>query len=306
MADYHRCVILNPQAGSAPRQDDLHAALARLGEYRLFESVESGDARRFAEQAIADGCREVIAGGGDGTLNEVLNGLAAGFGRVRLGLLPLGTANDFARSVDVSAELEGAIDVLLAGRHRTIDLASVSSAGEKPRFFLNVATGGFSSLVHENLDQNIKDWWRVLGYAVAAVKSLPELEEFRLTLAVDDEPPVEVLAYNLAIANGRFTGGAVPVAPSALLDDGLLDVVIYKVMTAAQIAVATAQTLAGEHLASEHVLYRQARRVVVQSEPQFTFNTDGESTATCPLRFEVHPRALELIVGPAPAALNGG
>jgi diacylglycerol kinase (ATP) len=290
-----QCVILNPNAGSA---QSLEQQLQGLGPHSLFETKLPGDAGRLARQALAEGFDRVIAAGGDGTLNEVLNGLSEGFGRVQLGLLPLGTANDFARSIYGSPDLEPAIAALTAGRTKMLDVVRVLICDEpQPRYFINVAAGGFSTLVDENLDKETKSFWGALSYAWTALKTLPDLEEYHLRIAFDDEQPLEVSAYNVVVANARYVGGNILVAPRAEMDDGLLDVVLFNAVGLARLTTLVPKALVGGHLDDEDVVFRQARRFVVSSEPAFDLNTDGEVVGACPATFEVLPKAIEVVVG---------
>ena len=143
------CIILNPNAGSARDVDAIEASALRLGETTFCTTDQPGEATRLAQRAIADGCDLLVAAGGDGTINEVLNGLAPDFTRARLGILPLGTGNDFVRSMGIPTELDAALDVLAAGTERSIDVVRVTS--DRTRYFINVSAGGFSGLVDEKL-----------------------------------------------------------------------------------------------------------------------------------------------------------
>jgi len=288
------CVILNPHAGSAAR---LEHELASLGPHRLFTTQQPGDATRFAAQAVAAGVRRVVAAGGDGTLNQVLNGLVAGFGRVQLGLLPLGTANDFARSANLPTALIDAVAVIARGRTRPCDVVRLTTcAGEPARHFINASAGGFSTIVDKKLHKERKTFWGALGYAWSALEALPELEKYQASIAFDDEPPAHVLIYNLVVANAGFIGGNIPVAPLAKFDDGLFDVVLFRAVNMARLTTLVPKALLGQHLEDEDVLFRQARKLQVTSQPAFSLNTDGEVVGECPATFEIVPRAIELIV----------
>jgi len=138
------CIILNPSAGSVKNADEVIARFNGLGDADIWLTDKPGSAARFARAAIKNGSETIIAAGGDGTLNEVINGVGENLTDVRVGLLPLGTGNDFGRSIGLPVDLEAAIEVIRAGETRAIDLVRVTS--DEVRYFVNVSAGGFSGL----------------------------------------------------------------------------------------------------------------------------------------------------------------
>ena len=145
--------ILNPHSGSADA-DAVQRAITALGEVTLRMTRQVGEAKRLASDAIAEGCHLVVAAGGDGTINEVVNGLADDFSRARLGIIPLGTGNDFARSINVPPNIDAVVELLVAGATQALDVVRMSS--DKVRYFINVSAGGFSGLVDEKLTEETK------------------------------------------------------------------------------------------------------------------------------------------------------
>src|SRR5947209_4888355 len=135
------CIILNPSAGSVVHIDEVVARLGRLPNAEIRVTGRRGSAARFARTAIRQGRETIIAAGGDGTLNEVINGIGENVTKVRVGLIPLGTGNDFARTIGVPTDLEGAIDLIAAKKTRAVDLVRVTS--DAVRDFVNVSAGGF-------------------------------------------------------------------------------------------------------------------------------------------------------------------
>ena len=290
------CVIVNPNAGSVGEIEVLQERLGRLRDTEVRLTGKAGDAKKMAWQALESGAELIVAAGGDGTLNEVVNGLAADFGRVRLGLLPLGTGNDFARSIDVPADLDAALDILAAGRAQTVDVAR-ATFGRRRRWFMNVSAGGFSGAVSEKATE-VKDRWGPLTYLRAAVGTLPQLQGHDVRVTLDGGERLAVEAYNVVVSNGRFVAGGIPVAPQSLLDDGWLDLMIAPSATIPQLAVIVPQVLLGRHTENDLLLFRKAKRIEIESDPPMTYNLDGELVGEGPVRFEVKPRALAVVVGP--------
>jgi diacylglycerol kinase (ATP) len=289
------CIIANPNAGSAGEIAALRELLEELPETSVRFTKKSGDARRLAREAVRQGAERVVAAGGDGTLNEVVNGMAVDFGRSQLGLLPLGTGNDFARSIHVPADIEAALAVLAAGRTRAVDVGR-ARIGRKVRHFLNVAAGGFGGHVSEKADE-VKDRWGPLAYLRAALGTLPKLTGFNARIELDDSERLEVETYNVVVSNGRYVAAGIPVAPQAELDDGLLDLMVVPTASLPKLALLVPQVLRGRHTESDLLLFRRARRIRIESDPPLSFNTDGELVGDQPALFEILPRALEVVVG---------
>jgi diacylglycerol kinase (ATP) len=289
-------IIVNPNAGNAGDAEQLAGALCREPGTEVLFTEREGDGEALAREALEEGAELIVAAGGDGTLNEVLNGLAGDFGAARLGLIPLGTGNDFARSINVPAELDAALALLKAGRTQRIDVAKASFQ-DGCRHFLNMSAGGFSGVVSEKADE-AKDRWGPLAYMRGALDAFPELTAFEVALTLSGAETLRIGTYNIVISNGRFVAAGIPVAPQARLDDGLLDVMIAPATTIPKLALLVPQVLLGRHLDSDLLLFRKATSIEILSDPPMAFNVDGEILSEEPALFEVLPRALEMIVGP--------
>jgi diacylglycerol kinase (ATP) len=296
------CVILNPNAGSVETAGEISAAIQqalaeRHGEVEVRLTEKEGDGRALAAEAVQAEADLIVAVGGDGTLNEVLNGMAEGFGRVRLGLLPLGTGNDFARSIGIPADLEEALKVLAAGRTRRIDVGVARIGGGEARCFLNMSAGGFSGKVSEKADE-AKERWGPLSYLRSALGALPELHGFKSVITLNGSERLELATYNIVVSNGRFVAAGIPVAPQAIVDDGMLDIMIAPEASMGQLALLLPQVLLGRHTNSDLLIFRRVTRLEIESDPPMTFNVDGELCGQDPAQFEILPRALEAVVGP--------
>lgn len=297
------CVILNPRAGGARTiRESLLRAMDPSEGIVIRETGRPGEARALAERAIEEGFERLVAAGGDGTLNEVLNGLAPDFDRVELGLVPAGTGNDFARTMGIPSDPEEAVEVLAAGAVRPLDVARLQTeAGD--RWFLNVSAGGFSGELDEHVKAEIKATWGPLSYVRTAFEALAELETYRVRLTFEpgssEEETVREAAVNVVVANGRYVAGGLHVAPTAAPDDGLLDVVVIRAAPIARLSLLAPQVAVGGHLDHELVLHRRVRTLEIDSEPPMPFNADGEIVGTTPVRYQVLPGAVRFL---APAA----
>ena len=294
MAGLHKtCVILNPSAGNVRDLDEVVARLAQLPNAEIRLTNKPGSAARFAKTALRKGRELIVAAGGDGTLNEVINGIGEDLGDACVGLIPLGTGNDFARTLGVPPNLDAAIDLIRAGETRAVDLVRVTS--DEVRYFVNVSAGGFSGLVNEKLTPNMKKTWGPLAYLRSAAAALPELRAYRTTLAFDNAESMMMDLYNVIVANGRHVAGGMLIAPDASVDDGLLDVVLIPKRSAPELALLAAQIAVGAHLSNDAIVFRRASKLTVNSKPGMWFNVDGELVGNEPARFEILPRALRFI-----------
>jgi diacylglycerol kinase (ATP) len=289
-------VIFNPIAGSVKNANAVLSELQRLDPVAVRVTRRRGDAERFARKAIREECKYLVTAGGDGTLNEVINGIATPqrVSAVLVGIVPLGTGNDFARALGLPTTIDENIDILLASKTARIDLVRVRS--DRTRYFANVSAGGFSGIVDEKLTPKMKRTWGPLAYVRSAAAALSELHAYRARLLFDDEEELSVELYNVVIGNGRFVAGGLPIAPKADLRDGLLDVVLIPKRPAPEMALLAAEILLGKHLSSNAVIFRRAKKIAVRSRPGMCFNVDGELIGNAPAVFQVVPRALNFVM----------
>ncbi|MGG7599914.1 lipid kinase YegS [Pseudomonas sp. WC1] len=271
--------------GKQATNEDVRAAVGQLRErgWKLDVRLtwEGGDAQRLVEEALAAGYAHVVAGGGDGTLRDVAEAMGLAATQASLALLPLGTANDFAKAAGVPLEPQAALD-LLEVPARPIDLGRV---GEQ--LFLNMATGGFGTQVTANTSEDLK---KVLGAAAYLFTGLSRFSELQAASVELQGPGFqwqgELLA--LGIGNGRQAGGGHVLCPEASVDDGLLDVGILPAPQ--EMAGALRDLLAGEGL------FVRARLpwVEIKSAQGLDMNLDGEPLQAASLRFEAVPKALRV------------
>ena len=287
-------MIFNPNAGSVTDVDTVLAQLHRLKPAIIRLTRARGDAEKFAREAVRKKYDYFVTAGGDGTLNEVINGIAPNSRNVRVGLIPLGTGNDFARSLGLPGEIQNNIDILAEERNRRVDLVLVRS--KRARYFVNVSAGGFSGPVDEKLTPELKRAWGPLAYVRSAAAALPQLRIYRAHILVDDDEQLSLELYNIIIGNGRFVAGGLPIAPDADLSDGLLDVILIPNHPAPKLALLAAEILLGKHLSNDGVVFRRAKKIRVRARPVMRFNVDGEPVGNAPATFEIVPRALKFVV----------
>jgi diacylglycerol kinase (ATP) len=296
-SEVRSCIILNPRAGSAEQMGALREALAARFEGTLYETDSAGHATALAAEALEAGYDLIIAAGGDGTINEIINGFAIDFARGRLGIIPLGTGNDLARTLAIPADPLAALNIVMSGAEHRLDLMRAETASQST-YGINVAAGGFSGQVDEVLTDELKANWGPLAYLLGAARVVPDLASYKTTIAWEDGSVERVEAMNIVVANGRTVAGGFQVAPLANPEDGLLDVIIVRYGDVLDLAGVAARLLAGNYLHSEQVMHRKARHVHIASQPGMWFNVDGELFTSQPVTFTVMPQALRVVVGP--------
>ena len=285
-----RIILHGKQGANQELRDAVEAVRADGHQVEVRVTWEAGDSALFAAEASKDGIDTVIAGGGDGTVNEVLNGLVHVDGNTSaLGVIPLGTANDFARSAGIPLQLEAALRVAVETEPVTVD---VGHSGD--RAFMNVATGGFGTEVTVNTNPKLK---RLLGgaaYFITGLGRFSELEPVQVRLRGPDlEWEGKLLV--LAVGNARQAGGGHVLCPEAVLDDGLLDIgVLPDVAEDQQSEAISALMTKGMQAVKDAALYWRVPWVEVEAPKGIYINLDGEPTHATHHRFEIDAGRLEL------------
>jgi diacylglycerol kinase (ATP) len=277
-------VILNPAARSE-RARNVWDRIESLPRARVRPTQAPGDAQRFAREAADAGIRVVVAAGGDGTINDVVNGIA-GSGTA-LGILPVGTMNVFAAELGLPNDLEEAWEVVEAGYTRSIDLAQAND-----HFFVQLAGIGFDAQVVERTSWNFKKNFGPLSYLVSAAQIAAEKPP---RIVVESEGRTWEGSFVL-IGNGRFYGAPINVFKEAKLDDGLLDILILKNLGYLDLARFLTGVFTGTHTEFEDVDYFQTSLANVRSDEEVPVEVDGELMGKLPVDFRIAPRKLRVVV----------
>lgn len=300
-------VIVNPAAAGGRTRDDWPGIAAEIrrhaGPFEVAFTSAPGDAARIAEQESAAGRPLVAALGGDGTISEVADGILRGGGGSTLGLLPRGTGGDFRRTLGVSNRLADAARVLRTGRTRRIDAGAVRytdhGGGEGFRHFVNVASFGMGGEVAGRANSSSKRLGGKVAFAMATLGTALAFEAPRVLLSVDGGAPLPAAISNVCVANARYFGGGMKIAPEARLDDGLFDLVVIGELALPELVASAPRLYAGTHLGHRKVASRRARTLEAHAEDEdrrVALEIDGETPGTLPARFEILPAALSIRV----------
>lgn len=292
------CVIFNPAArGNKARRFRQH--LDEMAQQSVFKATTApGDARRFAAAAAADGFGVIVAAGGDGTVNEVLNGIGdvpGGFNRTRLGVLPLGTVNVFALELRIPARLEAAWAVIRRGRETRIDLGRVDFIEEeKPalRYFMQLGGAGLDARAVELVSWKLKTNAGPIAYVVAGFQALAERQP-RLSLTVDG---IKIDGQLVLFGNGKFYGGRFQFFPGASPTDGRLDACVFPRISLTSLLPLLPGLLLRRRMSETLVRHVSAQKFEVASESPTAFELDGEWAGYLPATFSVEQKKLRVIV----------
>lgn len=285
-------LIVNPAAGGGRvrrRWPELELELRRRGvNWQTFWTEDAGHGTALAKAACREGYDAVIAVGGDGTLNEVVNGTAGT--DVPVGLIPLGTGVDFSRTAGLPTSPDKALDIILSGNIRRVDLGVVND-----RYFCNVAGTGFDATVADRVNRSGKKRGGYIPYLQAVFQTLFTYRNTPLKVSVDDTT-YETKSLLMAVANGRYYGGGFMICPDAELSDGRFDVCIVGDVDKLTTMLLLPSTLKGGHRDHPKVTFARARRVVVEGPSELRIQADGELIGSLPASFEMKQAALPMLL----------
>ena len=291
------CVIFNPTA-----RGEKAATFRRLlnllsSECTLRPTIGPGSAQSLAAEAVRAGFHTIVAAGGDGTLNEVLNGIAEvedGFTRARLAVLPLGTVNVFAKELGLPSSLQAAWEVVRAGHERRIDVARadfVTGAGPAHRYFAQMAGAGWDARAVELVDWEWKKKVGAFAYVTAGLKALREPAP-RIVVESDGQRTEGELVL---IGNGVYYGGRWRVFPKASLCDGLLEASIFPRVNWSGILRGSLGLLMGQLYSAGGVRHLRGQSIHLTSDPPALFHVEGEKAGRLPATFSVEERKLRVV-----------
>ncbi|QOR66901.1 diacylglycerol kinase [Cytobacillus suaedae] len=276
-------IIYNPTSGREIFKKHLPDVLQRLEiagyETSCHATTGAGDATDAARIAAERNFDVVIAAGGDGTINEVVNGLAEQPYRPKLGVIPVGTTNDFARAIGVNGSIETAVGAIVEGITEPIDIGRVND-----KYFVNIAGGGRLTELTYEVPSKLKTMLGQLAYYLKGMEILPSIRPTHVEIEYDGkEFEGEIMLFLVSLTNS--VGGFEKLAPDSRLNDGLFDLIILKKANLADFVKIASLALRGEHINDPHVIYTKANRIKVNPTEKMQLNLDGEYGGLLPGEF---------------------
>ncbi len=307
-------VVVNPASANGRtgrRWPELSQRLrAKLGDFEHAFTQRPRQGADLARAALCGGARRVVSVGGDGTHNEVVNGFFDGDtpidGDAELALVPTGTGGDLRRTLGLPNDALQAID-LVGEESRRVDVGKLvytaHHGGEETSYFINIASFGVSGLVDRYVNASSKALGGKTSFLLGVAKAAVRYRNQSVRLRLDDGPAMERTLYNGVIANGRYFGGGMKVAPDALMNDGAFDVVLMGDLGMVELARGLPKLYRGDHLKMGSSRIEVYRAKVVHAEPvtpgmEVLIDMDGEQPGRLPARFELISGALRVAVGP--------
>ena len=301
-------VIVNPQAGNGRTEKiwpNIESALEKsIGSFEVLQTTCRGDATDLSRRILKEDAARIVAVGGDGHLNEVLNGFIENDLPVnpeaRLSFVMTGTGCDFQRSLGISGKWQNAAAKLKDAKVRKIDVGKVTYTAadktQKIRYFDNIASFGLSGAVDHCLEHSrLRDY---LGgsplFLWATIKTVFTHPNQSIRFRINDGPEEEICSRLGLLANGRYFGGAMHAAPEAELDDGLLDLLMLKEISVAKFLWHLPKIYKGTHLKIPEIFFQKVRKFTAESSEQVILDIDGESPGYLAATFEVLPKILNL------------
>ncbi|RDI38479.1 diacylglycerol kinase [Falsibacillus pallidus] len=287
-------IIYNPTSGREIFKKNLAEVLLRLEQAGYETSCHAttceGDASEAARIAVERKYDLVIAAGGDGTINEVVNGLAEQEFRPKLGIIPVGTTNDFARALHIPRDIMAAVDIIVKGDRIPIDIGRVND-----RYFINIAGGGRLTELTYEVPSKLKTMLGQLAYYLKGMEMLPSIRAAEVSIEYDGKLfEGEVMLFLVGLTNS--VGGFERLAPDASINDGLFSLLVLKKTNLAEFIRIASLAIRGEHVNDPNVIYTQANHIKVQSTEKMQLNIDGELGGLLPAEFENLYRHLEVYV----------
>lgn len=282
-------LLCNPSARGGDVRAEATRALRDAGVEVLGVESHSPAEARAAIALHRDEIDLVAAAGGDGTASNLLSALVEH--RLPLGLLPLGTANDLARTLAIPADLEGACQIIAGGHKRAVDLGVANG-----HYFVNAAGLGLQPEVARHVTSASKRYFGAVAYAGAALSAWRNARPFRCRIVADDQEPRTFDTIQLTVGNGRYYGGGLIIEENATIDDALLQVLHVKPMAPVRLLALIPRLYRGTENACPEVWVTGARVVEVQTDRLLSVSLDGEPATHTPVRFEIAAKALEVFV----------
>lgn len=287
-------IIYNPTAGREIIRRSLPSVLERLEkagyETSAHATTGEGDAITAAKRAVERQFDLIIAAGGDGTINEVINGISAEAYRPTVGIIPTGTTNDFARALNIPRDIKKAIDIIVDGQSMHLDIGRVND-----NYFMNIAGGGELTELTYDVPSKLKTVLGQLAYYIKGIEMLPFIKPVRTRIEYDGQVIDEDIMLFL-VSNTNSVGGFEKLAPDAKLNDGYFDLLILRKTNLPEFIRIASLALRGAHLEDPHVISTQAKHIKVEPMEKMQLNIDGEFGGMLPGEFINLKEHIEFLV----------
>lgn len=300
--------VVNPKSANGAtgkRWGELAAQIARtLSDFGVEFTRGPMDAAKLAQHAIESGYECIVAVGGDGTINEAVNGFFKDGKAINpnaaLGVLPRGTGGDFRKTFDWDTDFDAAVRRLKTSDTRPFDVGRLEFKGhdgtQQVRYFANICSFGVSGLVDEEVNRTSKALGGKLSFMWGSLKALTKYRDQVVRVSFDGKPAETIPVTTLSVANGKYFGGGMKVAPDADVSDGLFDVTIWSGYGVTDFVLRSGSVYSGAHVHWKGTRTLRAKEVVAESEERVLIDCDGEQPGMLPCKMTILPAAIRLKV----------
>ncbi len=285
-------LFYNPNAGNGLFKNNLDLIIEKFQKKKMYIIPVRADRKGILNEVMRDmnpaEFKKVIAAGGDGTINIMVNAMMQHNINLPIAIFPSGTANDFAYYFDLPHDINNMVKIALEEHYTYTDIGRVND-----KYFVNVAAMGFLVDVSQKTDPNIKNTLGVISYYLKGVTEIPNLKPIPVKITSDTYTSEDKI-YFMLVMNGRSAGGFKRIAPMAEVNDGLLDVMLFKEMPIYDFAPLLFNVMTGQHRENKNVAFFQTRKLYIESEQSVGTDIDGEKGADFPLDIEVFPKKFKI------------
>lgn len=285
-------LIYNPNSGNGLFKSNLDRIIEKFQKKRMMVIPIRTDKPAYLNEVFREvknqGFCKVIAAGGDGTINIVVNAMINNEVDLPLAIFPAGTANDFAYYFDIPHDIESMVKVALEENYTYADVGKVND-----RYFVNVAAMGFLVDVSQKTDPAIKNTLGIMSYYLKGVSEVPKLQPLPITIRSEEYSAQEKM-YFMLVMNGRSAGGFKQIGANAEINDGLLDVILFRELPLTELPVLLVNFMQGHHTQNKNVVYFKTNKVHLESDRAIGTDIDGEKGCEFPLDIRCIPRKLRI------------
>lgn len=278
-------LFYNPNSGNGMFKNHLDLIIERFQKKRIMVILIRADYKEIFNEVFKtldqNEYKKIIVAGGDGTINILINAMISNNINLPLAIFPVGTANDFAYCFDIPNDIDGMLNIALEEYYINADIGKMNN-----KYFVNVASMGFLIDVSQKTDPIIKNTIGILSYYLKGVSEIPNMRPISIKITSEEYSSKDRVFFIL-VMNGRSAGGFKRIAPLAEINDGLLDVIIFKEMPIIDFAPLLIKVMTGQHTENKNVVFFHTQKLLIESDNQIGTDIDGEKGEELPLNIEV-------------------
>lgn len=285
-------LFYNPNAGNGLFKSNLDTIIEKFQKKKMYVLPVRADRKGILNEIFKEinpkVFKKVIAAGGDGTINILANAMMKNNINLPIAVFPSGTANDFAYYFDLPHTIDDMVKIALDENYTYADIGKIND-----QYFVNVAAMGFMVDVSQKTDPTFKSTLGIISYYLKGVSEIPNLRPIPVKIT-SEEYTAEDKIYFMLVMNGRSAGGFKRIAPKAEINDGLLDVMLFREMPIRELAPLLINVMTGQHHENKNVVFFQTKKLCVESDQQISTDVDGEKGPDLPLNIEIIPKRIKI------------